>query len=182
MEISKDVIERCKRGEQDAWEIVVNTTSKAVYNIALNFTHNSEDAADITQEIYMKVYGNMKKYSDDKNFISWILRISKNHCIDFWRKKSNSLYKVELEEKMSFTEMTPEDNAIEKEKMATLKSAIKKLDPETRFLIIMREINGFSYQEIANKLNIPLGTVKSRINRGRIKLANKIAGGEDNVM
>jgi len=151
--------------------MVIDKFSKRIYNIALNFFGNGDDAADITQDIFLKVYNNIDKFKEEKNFHSWILKISKNYCIDHWRKNKMNVNRVDFNDRMMKVEQTPEDSVIKEFDLLVLRNRLSLLDPVLRLLLIMRDIQDFSYKDIADNLNIPLGTVKSRINRARIKLA-----------
>lgn len=167
----KLIVDRCKEGDQEAWNMLVNSYSKRVYNVALNFTKNSEDAADLTQDIFVKLYTNLEKYTDEYSFNSWFMRLVKNHCIDHWRRDKKNRLKSELEENMKVLGKTPEDTSAENADKERLRTKIKELEPENRMMLTMRDIEGASYKDISSDLEIPVGTVKSRINRARIKLA-----------
>ncbi len=154
--------------------MIVDRYSKTIYNLALNFFGNREDAEDVTQDIFLKIFNNMDKFREEKNFNSWLLTISKNYCIDYWRKYKKGVKRVELDDNLIKQDTTPEDIAIKNYDAVTLRQKISILDPDLRLLLIMRDIQEFSYQDIADNLNLPLGTIKSRINRARIKLAKTI--------
>lgn len=174
------MIEGLKAGKQEAWNMMIDSYSKKVYNLALNFAGNPDDASDITQDIFLKVYNNIDKFHDDSNFTSWLLRLAKNYCIDFWRKNKHNRKKIDLEDNLyhlqagsddSVAPNTPEESVIRKSDVKFLREKLQLLPPDLRTLIIMRDIQDYSYQEIAEHLDIPLGTTKSRINRARTKLA-----------
>ncbi len=162
--------------------MLVNKYSKRIYNIALNFAGNSDDASDITQDVFLKIYNNINKFKEDKNLNSWILKLTKNHCIDNWRKNRKNRQRRELDENTCSEENTPEETAIKNAEIKSLREKLEHLDPEVRLMIIMRDIQDHSYQEIANHLNIPLGTTKSRINRARLKLAKILVERRQNGM
>lgn len=171
-----EIIVRLKQKDSEAWNKMIERYSKKVFNFALNFAGNREDAADITQDIFLKVYNNIDKFKEDGNFDSWLSRLSKNHCIDFWRKNKKAKNKVELDENVRDPEIhekqqSPEDSLIRKSEIKYLRGKLLLLPPDLRTLIILRDIQEYSYQEIAENLEIPLGTTKSRINRARAKLA-----------
>ena len=170
-----NLVRQLKAGDQEAWNMIVNRYSKTVYNMALNFAGNSDDAADITQDIFLKVYNNIGKFDGEKTFTAWLLRLSKNYCIDFWRKNKQNRKNIELDDNIrsehSDEADTPEDSVIRKSDIHFLRKKLLLLPPDLRSLIIMRDIQDFSYQEIAENLEMPLGTIKSRINRARTKLA-----------
>lgn len=183
LESLKDMAEisALKNGDQEEWEMVINQYSKNIYNIALNFSKNSEEAADITQEIFIKVYQNINKYKTGHNFTAWLFRVAKNYCIDYWRKNKKYQHRLELDENFHGSEQeTPEDTSILKSEKKKLRELIQSLPADIRILIVMRDIQGISYDRIAGNLNLPLGTVKSRINRGRLKLARQFGQEEKN--
>lgn len=158
--------------------MLINAYSKAIYNIALNFFADKDIAADVTQDIFIKIYHNLEKYKEEKNFTAWLFTISRNHCIDYWRKnKKHFLNNQELDDKISVYNPTPEDNLVKESEIAKLRKKIAQLEPELRLVLILRDIQDLSYQEIASKFSIPEGTVKSRINRARLKLAQSFIGG-----
>jgi DNA-directed RNA polymerase specialized sigma24 family protein len=84
-----EIVTKIKAGNTEAWNMLIDRYSKKVYNLALNFAGNRDDASDITQDIFLKVYGNMDKFDEGGNFNAWILKLSKNYCIDYWRKSKN---------------------------------------------------------------------------------------------
>ena len=159
--------------------MLINAYSKAVYNIALNFFADRDIAADVTQDIFLKVYQNLEKFKEEKNFTAWLFTISRNYCIDYWRKnKKYILNNQELDDKVSVPGPTPEDNSVRESELVELRKRIAQLEPELRVILILRDIQDLSYQEIAHKFSIPEGTVKSRINRARLKLAQSYMRGE----
>lgn len=153
--------------------MLINAYSKSVYNIALNFFAERDIASDVTQEIFIKLYHNLEKYREEKSFTSWIFAISRNYCIDYWRKNKKYLQNQELDEKISSDQATPEDNLIKASEIEVLRKKIAQLDPDLRWILILRDIHDLSYQEIAERFAIPEGTVKSRINRARLRLAQE---------
>jgi RNA polymerase sigma-70 factor (ECF subfamily) len=178
MEIT-EILSRCKNGDQEAWNMLINAYSKAVYNIALNFFADKDIAADVTQDIFLKVYHNLEKFKEEKNFTAWLFTISRNYCIDYWRKNKKYLMNnQELDDKVSIPAPTPEDNLVRESEISLLRKKIAQLEPDLRVILILRDIQDLSYQEIASRFSIPEGTVKSRINRARLKLAQSFALGE----
>jgi RNA polymerase sigma-70 factor (ECF subfamily) len=168
-----EIVQQCKNGNYEAWNMIVDRYAKTIYNLALNFFNNREDAEDITQDVFLKVYNNIDKFREDKSFNSWLVKLSTNYCIDHWRKSKRSAKRVDLSDDLMKTEHTPEDSAVKEYDVANLRNKMSDLDPDLRLLLIMRDIQNHSYQEIAEILNLPLGTIKSRINRARIRLAKK---------
>jgi len=159
--------------------MLINAYSKSVYNIALNFFAERDIASDVTQEIFIKVYHNLDKYREEKNFSSWVFAISRNYCIDYWRKnKKYMINRQELDDNIASGKSTPEENLIRESEIDGLRKKLAKLDPELRLAIILRDIQDLSYKEIAERFSIPEGTVKSRINRARLKLAQAYMQGD----
>jgi RNA polymerase sigma-70 factor (ECF subfamily) len=178
MEIT-ETLSRCKNGDQEAWNMLINAYSKAIYSIALNFFADKDIAADVTQDIFLKIYHNLEKFKEEKNFTAWLFTISRNYCIDYWRKNKKYFLNIqELDEKVSAHTPTPEDNSVRESEIMELRKKIAQLEPELRVILILRDIQDLSYQEIASKFSIPEGTVKSRINRARLKLAQSFMRGE----
>jgi len=167
-----DILLKCRDGNQEAWNMLINAYSKSVYNIALNFFAERDIASDVTQEIFIKIYHNLDKFREERNFTSWVFTISRNYCIDYWRKnKKYLLNNQELDEKISSGQPTPEDNLIKESEIEILRKKISQLEPDLRIILILRDVHDLSYQEIAERFSIPEGTVKSRINRARLRLA-----------
>jgi RNA polymerase sigma-70 factor (ECF subfamily) len=174
-----DILLRCRDGNQEAWSMLINAYSKSVYNIALNFFAERDIASDVTQEIFIKIYHNLDKFREEKNFSSWVFTISRNYCIDYWRKNRKFLLNSqELDEKISSGQPTPEDNLIRESEIEVLRKKISQLEPDLRLILILRDIHDLSYQEIAERFSIPEGTVKSRINRARLRLAQAYGRGD----
>ncbi len=157
--------------------MLIDKYSNSVYNLAYNFCGNKDDASDITQDIFIKIYNNIDKFNENYNLSSWIMRISKNHCIDYWRKNKKNSSRITFEEDLAVENESPEDELIKKSEIENLRKILLRLKPESRALIIFRDINNHSYQEISEFLDIPIGTVKSRINRARIQLAGLYKNG-----
>ncbi len=172
------LISRLNQGDNEAWNMLLKRYSAKIYNIALNFSGNSEEAADITQDIFIKVYKNIGKFEHNYSFTSWLFRIAKNHCIDHWRKNKKHKEVLEFNEKYHLENESAEDTLIKTLDLNKLRNKLQYLPDELRILLIMRDIQGYSYSEISEHLNIPLGTTKSRINRARIKLAKFFIKGE----
>ena len=152
--------------------MLINAYSKSVYNIALNFFAERDIASDVTQEIFIKLYHNLDKYKEEKSFTSWVFAVSRNYCIDYWRKNRKYLdNSQELNENIGSGQPSPEENLIRESEIDVLRKKIALLEPDLRIILILRDIHDLSYQEIAERFAIPEGTVKSRINRARLKLA-----------
>lgn len=176
-EVESVLIRKAKNGDVHAFENLIEIHRKRVYNIALKMLHNQEDAYDITQEVFIRVFKSMKEFREEASFSTWIYRITKNACLDELRKRKNKAT-VSLDE-----DLETEDGAIKRqvedcspgpdalyesmELRDIVRTAIGHLSDEHKFVIILRDLQGFSYEEIAKVLECPEGTVKSRINRAR---------------
>ncbi len=174
------LIKQSKSGSVDSFEKLIEDNRKKVYNIALRMLGNPEDANDVTQEVFLRVFKSMRGFKEQSSFSTWIYRITKNVCLDEIRKKkkNNLVYidkeieygdgqvKMQLEDESE----TPEEAAERVELSVRVREAIAMLPEQHRILIILRDIQNFSYDEIAGVLKCPDGTVKSRINRARSAL------------
>lgn len=165
------LIKYIREGDKRGWNMLIDRYSKTVYNLAFNFCGSSDDANDLTQDIFIKIYKNIDKFDENFNISSWIMRISKNHCIDYWRKNKKNNFRIDLEDNLARDEHSPEDALIKNSDLNKLREKMLRLKPDVRSLLILRDIQNHSYREIADSLDIPLGTVKSKINRARIQLA-----------
>ncbi|KGG81209.1 RNA polymerase subunit sigma-24 [Caloranaerobacter azorensis H53214] len=172
------LIKKSSEGDVDAFEELIKDYEKRAYNIAYRLLKNSEDAMDVVQEAFIKIYKSIREFKFKSSFSTWVYRIVVNTSIDFMRSKKvvyslNEVIKSErgdINIEIADYENTPE---IELEKKLTkelVKKSIDKLDDIHRTVIILRDIQGFSYNEISEILGCSLGTVKSRISRGRIAL------------
>lgn len=169
------LVKHCLKEDSAAWEEIVTRYKKRIFNISYQFTGRMDEAEDLTQDIFFKVFHSLTKFNQDANFQYWIIRVSKNFCIDHYRKKrkerESMVDGMEKAIDLMRSGSTPQLVLEEKEKRETIRDAIGSLPPILRSCIVLRNLYGYSYQDIANILKIPEGTVKSRINRGRIELA-----------
>lgn len=154
--------------------MLVNTYSKRIFNMAYQFCGSYQESEDLTQDIFMKLYNSLSKYDFEKNFTAWLLTLAKNHLIDEyrrtkWEKKNRDDFDDVL---LTFeTSESPEANLLKEENKKIIWESLNHLSSEIRLAVILRDIQGKSYEEIAEIEHLPLGTVKSRVNRGRLQLA-----------
>ena len=154
--------------------MLVSAYSKKIFNLAYQFSGNYEAAEDLTQEIFLKLYGTLPKFDFSRNFTAWLLTLSKNYLIDQYRKtKYEKTSRDELDERILSTSYKdgPEAEVLESENRRMVWEGFQHLSSEIRMAVILRDIQGKSYDEIAEIMTLPLGTVKSRVNRGRLQLA-----------
>ncbi len=167
------VVKECLEGKEQAWHLLVNNFSRRIFNLAYQFCGCYEEAEDLTQEIFMKIYTSLPKYDSSKNLTAWILTVAKNHLIDSYRKtkKEKSQREDFWQHLQAGIEPGPEAEMITAQTRELIWKGLGQLPPEIRLAIILKEIHGKSYEEVAEIMNIPVGTAKSRINRGKIQLA-----------
>lgn len=171
MNTERDLVRRAKSGDIAAFEDLIAGYEKKVYNTAYRYFYNREDAFDITQEIFIKIYTSLSSFRESSSFSTWVYRIAVNTCIDFYRKKREIT--VPINEEITILEQgaggpgSPEKTVENQELKVEIQKAINMLPEEQRMCIILRDVQGFSYVEISQILSCSLGTVKSRINRGR---------------
>ena len=178
------LVKRAKQGDMRAFEELILQHEKIVYNVALRMMNHSEDAKDISQEVFLKAYRNIGNFDERSQFSTWIYRITANTCIDEMRKRRGR-QSFSLEEELENEEgsmqrqvadegETPEESMLRAEQKSEILQALESLSPEHKAAVILRDIKGLSYEEIAEILELTLGTVKSRISRGRNQLKQEI--------
>jgi RNA polymerase sigma-70 factor, ECF subfamily len=171
------MVERCLQGDDAAWEMVVNSYAKRIYNLSYRYTSRRDEAEDLTQEIFIRVYQNLKSFrSDSGSFQSWIMRVGRNLIIDHYRRTRRFQQAAGTEEMEGMNLRddkvpSPQRSVEQSEASLFLSEGLQALSPELKEAIILRDLEGMAYQEIAGLLGIPEGTVKSRINRARLELA-----------
>ena len=173
------LIEQCLAGDQAAWETIVRQNWRKVFNVAYKFVGKHDEAEDLTQDIFLKIFKALNTFDRRANFQTWIVSISRNLCIDHYRSvrkerqtiardvDSNDLQPASLER-------GPYAQAEHQDLRAQLRVALETLPSTLRTAVVLRDLQEMSYQEIADRLRLPEGTVKSRINRGRIELAHQL--------
>lgn len=175
----RDMIERASRGDAAAFNRLMEQHERRMYAVALRMCGNREDAQDCLQEAMLRVYRAIGGFKGQSSFSTWVYRITMNTCLDELRRKKNrqstSLDSL-LDMGWSPSDDTnaPEKQAMRSELRRNLNRAIQELPEEMRSAVVLRDIQGFSYEEIAHMLEINVGTIKSRISRGREKLREKM--------
>lgn len=171
------LIQSCRTGEPGAWEQLVRLYSRRVYNLAYRFVSRHEQAEDLTQDVFLRIYRSLDQYNPEVGDLSnWLLRLARNLVIDDYRRRRRQPVEkgddIETHTHyLSSRNENPHRSIERKERSLQIMEAINKLSPDLRQCVVMRDIEEMTYQEIVDKLHIPEGTVKSRINRGRIELA-----------
>ena len=172
-------LDRLRAGEEDAFEALVRACEKQVYLLALRYTNNPADALDISQETFIKAFRNLKKFKGDSSPETWVYRIAVNTALDFVRRNARrsetSLYVTDEDGKEQALDIpddrySPAKAAEQADMREQLKKAIAMLPEEQRQVLVLRDINDFSYQQISEILDVSEGTVKSRLFRARARL------------
>ena len=189
MDKDRALVRRCKRGDRSAFRELVDLYQKKVFVVAYGMVHNADDAMDIAQEAFVKIHRNLRRFKGTSSFYTWVYRIVLNLSIDFLRREGR-LPTVDFDDTMAHGEVgdggdfafgrAQEDPGlgIDKRRMsAILHRAIDDLSANHRAAIVLREIEGFSYEQIAQALGVPEGTVKSRLSRARETLRERLKEG-----
>ena len=170
------IIYKTKRGDQNAFARLVNKYHGSVFRQAYAMLGNKAEAEDVTQETFIKVFYSLEKLDSEYAFTSWVTRITHNMCYDYLKKKKK-MTSLEQNAKVEQRELS-----IERSQMRLhIREAMQTLSNKHREVIVFRDIQGYTYQEIAGFLQIPVGTVKSRISFARLKLKKELTRGETNV-
>ena len=167
-DISADILKKASAGDINSFELIYKETADFVYNVALRIVNNSEDAEEVTQEVFMTVYRKLKYFRFEASIKTWIYRITVNRAINLAKKRSRENMKVTEYEKEfhSGTEATQD-----KEKHnGIIEALLKSLDPDQRACLVLRNMEGLSYKEISDTLKININTVRSRLRRARERL------------
>ncbi|MFC1712452.1 RNA polymerase sigma factor [Candidatus Poribacteria bacterium] len=166
-----ELVRLCQDGDMTAFEQLFHRHQDRVYSVAIRMMNNPEDALDMTQEIFLRAYQKISKFKFTSAFSTWLYRLATNLCIDELRKRKRSANTTPLEEAISQSDgNTPEDDAISKDREKRIWQAINSLKEKERAIIVLRDIEGLSYKEIAEVFGCSLGRVKSRIHEARQKL------------
>ena len=179
------LVRRCIAGDAAAWEEIVQSYNRRIYNICYRFAGSGDDAEDLTQEVFIKMYRTLPSYDPSKGaFVTWVTTITRNLLVDHFRKTKQDRVTDSIDsapsehedaqplsEQLQDHAAAPDAHVRSREVGETVHAALGKLSPELREAVILRDLQDFDYREIAAVLKVPEGTVKSRINRGRAELA-----------
>jgi len=173
------LIERCLSGDQAAWDQIVRQHWRKVFNLAYKFVGRHDEAEDLTQDIFLKIFKALRTFDRRANFQTWLISISRNLCIDHYRsvrkERETMARDVDASELSPVSrERSPLSQLEQVDLKQIIRQALAELPPALRQAVVLRDLQEFSYQEIADQLGLPEGTVKSRINRGRFELARQL--------
>lgn len=192
------LVRRCLAGDSSAWEELVRLHTRRVYNLCYRFTNSGEDAQDLTQDVFIRVYRTLAGYDVSKGaFTTWLTTLTRNLLVDHFRRSKQDRVTDSIDagwrdqedspsigDRLESPGPTPDERLAGKEAQKLVQQALARISPELREAVILRDLQDFDYKEIAQILRVPEGTVKSRINRGRMELArllsrNKKQAGDD---
>jgi RNA polymerase sigma-70 factor (ECF subfamily) len=173
------LIEQCLAGDQAAWETIVKQNWRKVFNVAYKFVGRHDMAEDLTQDVFLKLYKSLDTFDRRANFQTWLISVSRNLCIDHYRSVRKERETIDRAvDPGQLTPASPDAGphaALEqRDRVVLLREAMQSLPDALRTAVLLRDIQELTYQEIADRLELPEGTVKSRINRGRTELARQI--------
>ncbi len=173
------LIQRCLRGDQLAWELIVRQYWRKVFNIAYKFVGKHDAAEDLAQDIFLKIFKSLNTFDRRANFQTWLISVSRNLCIDHYRSVRKERETIDRD--IDPNELSPASHEIspmahleQRDRVVLLRHALAELPDTLKTAVLMRDIQEMTYQEIADRLHLPEGTVKSRINRGRTELARHV--------
>lgn len=178
-----ELARRCENGDAAAWERLVAQYQKRIWHVAFQFTGRADEAEELTQEIFIHLLKVLKSFESSGSLPAWIQRVARNYAIDHYRRRRRERSLVsDGEEFDDAVRLTPDDSgegdphrSLEQQDRARfLRASIDKLPTELGQAVILRDLQGMTYDEMATLLKLPLGTVKSRINRGRVELARRL--------
>jgi RNA polymerase sigma-70 factor (ECF subfamily) len=179
------LVRRCVSGDAAAWQDIVQQFHRRIYNICYRFSGSADDASDLTQEVFIKMYRTLGTFDTSRaSFMTWVTTVTRNLLVDHFRKgkydrvtdsldatPGNQEDGLTLADQLEDKTASPESRVRSQETQKLVHEALRRLSPELREAVILRDLQDLDYKDIAKVLNVPEGTVKSRINRGRTELA-----------
>jgi RNA polymerase sigma-70 factor (ECF subfamily) len=173
--VHRELLDRCRRGEPGAFEELVERTQRQVFTLAYRLTGDRHEAEDVAQEAYLRVFRSMGGFREDARFETWLYRIVTNAAMTQLRRKGRFglLMTEERERQAPEPEVRPVDEVIEQDE---LRRALAELPPETRAIVVLKDVYGLSVQEIAQEAGLTEGAVKLRLHRARKRLKETLYG------
>jgi RNA polymerase sigma-70 factor, ECF subfamily len=185
------LVHRCLAGDAAAWEGIVRLFNKRIYNLCYRFTNSPDDAEDLTQEVFIRVYRTMGSYNVEKGaFSTWLTTLTRNMLVDHFRRNKQARMTDSMDagmvsgsdedfpplsDKIPDRGPSPDERLASQETQKMVRAALARISPDLREAVILRDLQDMDYKEIAEVLKVPEGTVKSRINRGRMELARLLS-------
>jgi RNA polymerase sigma-70 factor (ECF subfamily) len=172
----REVIEACRRGEQDAFRALFETYQDRVYSIALRYSGDRTVALDIAQEVFLKLLSNISEFRGESGFEAWLYRVVVNCCFDRQRRGKMLLFVEDFFDSLRGADCTVLEDLMKAEMQQHVQGAVAKLSPEHRMVVVLRYTEGLSYDQIAEALGCSAGTVASRLNRAHKILERRLQG------
>jgi RNA polymerase sigma-70 factor (ECF subfamily) len=178
-DIAPDLLRRCREGDQAAWRDLVSAHGRKVFNLAYRFVGRVDEAEDVTQEIFVKVYRSLDRFREsDGTFAAWLMTVARNHAIDRYRRRRDDRLHLADDPLALAAVPSLEEGPLEglerEERAQLVHRGLRSLPPALRETLVLCDLQGLSHEEAASSLGIPVGTVKSRLNRGRLELARRL--------
>ena len=172
------LLDRCRQGDDLAWEAFVRRFQRRVYSIAYGYASDADEARDLAQDIFVRLYETRGRWAPAEVFTAWLVRVARNVCLDALRRQKARppAHDVPADEMFDLADQgrTPESALEASRDRQLVWRALRSLSRLSREVILLKDVQGFSLQEIANMLRAPIGTVKSRSNRARLELAERV--------
>ncbi len=176
---ANDLIERARAGDQAAWDTIVRSYRRKVFNVAYRFTGTHDEAEDLTQDIFLKVFRSIGTFDRRADFQTWLISVSRNRCIDHYRTRRRE--HETIDHGIDPSRLSPASSGASpyavlegRDRVGLLRQGLQALSPTLRTAVLLRDLHDLSYQEVASRLGVAEGTVKSRISRGRTELARHL--------
>jgi len=170
-----EIIEACKQGDRDAFHELFEAHKDRVYTIAFHYCGNEAMAHDVTQQVFLKLFTSITQFHENSQFTTWLYRIVANTCTDEHRKRRRFVpFSPEIEVRTMVGKASQEETYHKRQVADSVRGAIAELTPKLRLPILLKYVEGLSYDEIAESLGLSIGTVSSRLNRGHKMLARKL--------
>jgi RNA polymerase sigma-70 factor (ECF subfamily) len=178
VEQDTELVKRCLAADAAAWEALLQTHTRKIYNLCYRFTGRPAESEDLTQEVFIKVFQTLRTFDAAQGaFGTWLSRVARNHLVDHYRRTKKDRVTSSLDDELATIEAKPGPagepvaQVESRERRELLQRGLEKLSPDLREAVVLRDLQDLDYDEIAQVLGVPVGTVKSRINRGRLELA-----------
>ena len=178
MEELDTLLTRCRGGDSLAWEALVRRFEARIYGFALHYMKDREEAKDVAQEIFVKMYQGLDGMRDARTYLPWMLRLARNCCIDRIRSRNARAHEQEgaAASEPVATDASPEESMIASARRALLYRALDTMTGANREMVVLKDLDQLPLAAIATRLGVPLGTVKSRSHRARVELAKAVRG------